>query len=75
LLTIFPILTAGGNALIVVAVFTHKRLQTITNAFVLSLAIADFMVAILVMPFGIYQQYNNKTWMLGGTCCKNGKNR
>jgi 5-hydroxytryptamine receptor 4 len=69
LLTIFPILTAGGNALIVVAVFTHKRLQTITNAFVLSLAIADFMVAILVMPFGIYQQYNNKTWMLGGTLC------
>jgi hypothetical protein len=37
LLTIFPILTAGGNALIVVAVFTHKRLQTITNAFVANL--------------------------------------
>ena len=70
LLAFFPILTAGGNALIVVAVFTHKRLQTITNAFVVSLAIADFMVALLVMPIGIYQQYNNKQWELGATLCK-----
>jgi hypothetical protein len=70
LLAFFPLLTAGGNALIVVAVFTHKRLQTITNAFVVSLAIADFMVALLVMPIGIYQQYNNKQWELGATFCK-----
>lgn len=68
-LSFFPILTASGNALVVIAVFTHKRLQTITNAFVVSLAVADFMVAIFVMPFGIYQQYNNKVWQLGDTLC------
>lgn len=69
LLSFFPILTAVGNALIVIAVFTHKRLQTITNAFVVSLAVADLMVAILVMPFGIYQQYTDKRWELGATLC------
>nr|WNH96629.1 5-HT4 [Sinonovacula constricta] len=69
LLFIFPCLTMLGNVMVIVAVLTHKRLQTVTNAFVVSLAVADIMVAILVMPFGIYQQYNNKVWNLGRQWC------
>lgn len=69
ILFIFPCLTLFGSGMVIVAVYTHKRLQTITNAFVVSLAFADLMVAILVMPFGIYQQYNNKTWNLGRQWC------
>ncbi|KAH3787740.1 5-hydroxytryptamine receptor 4-like [Dreissena polymorpha] len=68
-LFLFPCLTMLGNVMVIVAVLTHKRLQTVTNAFVVSLAIADIMVAILVMPFGIYQQFNNKNWQLGRTWC------
>lgn len=68
-LTFFPLLTAGGNALVIIAVYTHKRLQTITNAFVVSLSVADLLVAVFVMPFGIYQQYNNKVWQLGKDLC------
>lgn len=68
-LCLFPVITVVGNILVVVAVATHKRLQTITNAFVVSLAIADVTVAILVMPFGIYQQFSNKQWGLGHTLC------
>lgn len=70
MLCIFPVVTVSGNALVIAAVATHKRLRTITNAFVVSLATADFTVAILVMPFGIYQQYNNKVWELGALFCK-----
>ncbi|KAL4231428.1 5-hydroxytryptamine receptor 4 [Mactra antiquata] len=69
ILFIFPCLTMLGNGMVIVAVLTHKRLKTVTNAFVVSLAVADIMVAILVMPFGIYQQFNNKTWKLGRTWC------
>lgn len=68
-LFIFPSFTLIGSSLVIAAVFTHKRLQTITNAFVVSLAVADSMVAILVMPFGIYQQFNNKIWNLGRELC------
>jgi len=69
ILFLFPCLTVLGNGMVIVAVLTHKRLQTVTNAFVVSLAIADIMVAILVMPFGIYQQFNNKNWQLGRLWC------
>ena len=69
LLFLFPCVTMMGNIMVIVAVLTHKRLQTVTNAFVVSLAVADIMVAILVMPFGIYQQFNNKDWQLGREWC------
>ncbi|GFR98782.1 5-HT4 receptor [Elysia marginata] len=65
-----PILTVFGNTVVILAVITHKRLRTITNAFVVSLAVADMCVALFVMPFSIYQQINNKQWFLGEVLCK-----
>ncbi|CAG5114997.1 unnamed protein product [Candidula unifasciata] len=70
ILVFVPILTIFGNGVVVIAVITHKKLQTITNAFVVSLAIADTCVALCVMPFSIYQQLNNKVWLLGKILCK-----
>ncbi|BFZ01997.1 hypothetical protein BsWGS_05036 [Bradybaena similaris] len=70
ILVFVPILTLFGNGVVVLAVITHKKLQTITNAFVVSLAIADTCVALFVMPFSIYQQLNNKVWLLGKILCK-----
>jgi len=68
-LFVFPCLTVLENGMVIAAVLTHKRLQTVTNVFVVSLAIADMLVGILVMPFGIYQQFNNKRWELGRSWC------
>jgi hypothetical protein len=39
-----------GNTLIIVAVMTTRRLRTVTNCFVMSLAVADWLVGIFVMP-------------------------
>lgn len=44
------IITVLGNTLILLAVITTRRLRTVTNCFVLSLAVADWMVGIFVMP-------------------------
>ncbi|XP_041370619.1 5-hydroxytryptamine receptor 4-like [Gigantopelta aegis] len=68
-LTCFPILCLVGNTVVILSVATHRRLRTITNAFVVSLAVADMSVSVLVMPFSIYSQLNNKQWMLGETLC------
>ncbi|GFN75413.1 5-hydroxytryptamine receptor 4 [Plakobranchus ocellatus] len=65
-----PILTVFGNGVVILAVITHKRLRNITNAFIVSLAVADMCVALFVMPFSIYQQINNKQWFLGEILCK-----
>lgn len=45
--------TAAGNILVCLAISWEKRLQNVTNYFLMSLAITDLMVAILVMPLGI----------------------
>ncbi|KAL8564370.1 hypothetical protein ACOMHN_057392 [Nucella lapillus] len=70
MLLLVPLLTIFGNTVTIVAVLTHRKLRTKTNAFIVSLAIADLCVSLLVMPFGIYQQANNKVWMLGDTVCR-----
>ncbi|KAK2587795.1 hypothetical protein KPH14_003899 [Odynerus spinipes] len=44
--------TIAGNILVCLAIVWERRLQNVTNYFLMSLAITDLMVAILVMPLG-----------------------
>lgn len=53
-LLVFPLLTVFGNVLVVLSVYRERSLRTVTNYFIVSLAIADIMVAILVMPISVY---------------------
>lgn len=55
-LVFFPILTIFGNSLVVMSVIREKNLKTVTNYFVVSLAIADLTVAAAVMPFAVYYE-------------------
>ena len=54
LLFFFPLLTVFGNVLVILSVYRERALQTATNYFIISLAIADLLVATLVMPFAVY---------------------
>lgn len=54
LLLIFPFFTAFGNILVCLSVYKEKSLQSVTNYFIVSLAVADIMVALLVMPLAVY---------------------
>lgn len=45
--------TAAGNILVCLAITWERRLQNVTNYFLMSLAVTDLMVAVLVMPVGI----------------------
>lgn len=45
--------TAAGNILVCLAITWERRLQNVTNYFLMSLAVTDLMVAVLVMPLGI----------------------
>jgi dopamine D2-like receptor len=59
-LIFFPLFTIFGNVLVVVSVYREKSLHTVTNYFVVSLAISDITVAAVVMPFAIYLEVSNK---------------
>ncbi|XP_036145420.1 dopamine D2-like receptor isoform X2 [Monomorium pharaonis] len=68
ILVIVPCLTLFGNVLVILAVVKERALQTVTNYFIVSLAVADLLVAVLVMPFAVYVLVNG-SWSLPGFVC------
>ena len=67
-LAILIIGTIIGNSVVCLAVAMVKGLRTPYNLLIISLAISDLLVALLVMPFcAMYQILGY--WPLGGTVC------
>lgn len=54
--------TVAGNVLVCLAIYLERRLQNVTNYFLMSLAITDLLVAILVMPLGILTLVKGKNY-------------
>jgi hypothetical protein len=48
------VITIIGNTLVILSVATTRRLRTVTNCFVMSLAVADWLVGIFVMPPAVF---------------------
>lgn len=53
LLLLLAVFTVIGNCLIVIAICRFKELRTVTNYMILSLAIADLLIGLVVMPLNI----------------------
>ncbi|XP_034541605.1 D(4) dopamine receptor-like [Notolabrus celidotus] len=58
-----------GNLLVCLSVFTEKALKTTTNYFIVSLAVADLMLAVLVLPLFVYSEFEDGVWTLSTTIC------
>lgn len=58
--------TIGGNILVILAVSLERKLQNATNYFLMSLAVADLLVGLLVMPIALitvlYSEYNKRIY-------------
>lgn len=57
---VFIIAGGLGNILVCLAVALDKNLQNVTNYFLLSLAVADLLVSLFVMPLGAIPAFLGK---------------
>ncbi|KAK2587126.1 hypothetical protein KPH14_002888 [Odynerus spinipes] len=61
--------TILGNSLVILSVFTYRPLRIVQNFFIVSLAVADLALAILVMPFNLAYLLLGR-WIFGIHFCK-----
>lgn len=61
--------TVVGNFLVALSIAYFKQLQSPTNAFVMSLAVADCLVGLLVMPYSMVRTVEG-CWYLGLLFCR-----
>uniref|UniRef100_A0A3P9NYL2 5-hydroxytryptamine (serotonin) receptor 2C, G protein-coupled-like 1 n=1 Tax=Poecilia reticulata TaxID=8081 RepID=A0A3P9NYL2_POERE len=69
LILVIIALTVGGNILVILAVSLEKKLQNATNFFLRSLAVADMLVGILVMPISLINILYDYAWPLPSALC------
>ncbi|KAL3864429.1 hypothetical protein ACJMK2_006113 [Sinanodonta woodiana] len=57
-----------GNSLVIAAVISTRKLRTVTNMHIISLACADLMLGFAVLPFSISLEVVD-IWLWGNTWC------
>jgi hypothetical protein len=60
ILSISAVFGTLGNLLVCVSISLDKQLQTSTNWFLFSLAIADCLVSLIVLPLSIIKDFQGK---------------
>ena len=68
IMSIILICAILGNLLVVVSLFRNRKLRIITNYFVVSLAVADILVALMAMPFNASVELTEQ-WLFSSRMC------
>ncbi|XP_006815469.1 histamine H2 receptor-like [Saccoglossus kowalevskii] len=68
ILVAITIATILGNVLVCLAAVVNRKLRTVTNFFVVSLAVSDMLVGLLVLPFSAIYEIQ-RSWPFGVVLC------
>ncbi|XP_077862907.1 5-hydroxytryptamine receptor 1D-like [Saccoglossus kowalevskii] len=58
-----------GNILVCVAVFKTRILRVVGNYYIVSLAVSDLLLCLLVLPFATSLEVSGGTWFFGDIIC------
>ncbi|XP_062944206.1 histamine H2 receptor [Cynocephalus volans] len=67
-LTVLILITIAGNVVVCLAVGFNHQLRSLTNCFIMSLAVTDLLLGLLVLPFSAIYQLSCK-WDFGKVLC------
>ncbi|XP_058793561.1 alpha-2A adrenergic receptor [Phymastichus coffea] len=67
-ITILMIVIVVGNMLVIIAIMTEKALKNIQNWFIASLAVSDFFLGLVIMPFSLANEIMGY-WIFGSWWC------
>ncbi|KAL7298827.1 hypothetical protein TKK_0008566 [Trichogramma kaykai] len=67
-LAVVNVMVVVGNCLVIAAVYHSIKLRNVTNMFIVSLAVADLMVGVAVLPFSATWEVF-KVWIFGDIWC------
>lgn len=59
----------GGNGIVVYIIFAYQRMRTVTNFFIVNLAVGDILIAILCIPFTFISNFVLQHWPFGSVMC------
>lgn len=66
--TMLMIVVVVGNMLVIIAITTEKALKNIQNWFIASLAVSDFFLGLVIMPFSLANELMGY-WIFGAWWC------
>ncbi|XP_045526112.1 alpha-2Da adrenergic receptor [Pieris brassicae] len=67
--TVLMIMVVVGNMLVIIAIVTEKALKNIQNWFIASLAVSDFFLGLVIMPFSLANELMGY-WIFGFWWCE-----
>ncbi|KAG9509851.1 hypothetical protein GZH46_01622, partial [Fragariocoptes setiger] len=68
-LALINVVVIVGNVLVILAVYASAKLRNVTNLFVVSLAVADLILGVAVLPYSLLFEIMN-VWLFGELWCR-----
>lgn len=63
LLVLINLIVIFGNILVILAVYATAKLRNVTNIFIVSLATADLLLGVFVLPYALMFEVSRSGWM------------
>ncbi|XP_072941687.1 cholecystokinin receptor-like [Epargyreus clarus] len=63
------LLSISGNCLVIATLASNRRMRTVTNVYLLNLAISDFLLGVFCLPFTLVGQIYRR-FLFGAAMCK-----
>ncbi|XP_035210764.1 RYamide receptor-like isoform X1 [Stegodyphus dumicola] len=66
---VISVAAIGGNVIVCYIVFAYQRMRSVTNFFIVNLAVGDILMACLCIPFGFVSNLLLQYWPFGAIMC------